>query len=282
LVGAVDHLSCNKHRLRPIEDGEPDEEGIAIYMRELGDPPRPLRWRRFRAALRKGFQQGHAWRVVAVLALALVILSLTLAWHYTSLSNLADPAYVREVLARFSASPWGPALAVGVFVAGGLVAFPLVILIAATAATFGPWLGLAVATTGALASAFVTYFIGSKVSAQAMRVLLGPRLERLREKFVRRGVLAVAAVRLVPVAPYTFVNLAAGAVQIKPIDYMLGTLLGLAPGLLVMSALGHQVFRVLTEPTPFEILLLLGAVALWIGVSFGVQAVVSRLWGHTS
>jgi uncharacterized membrane protein YdjX (TVP38/TMEM64 family) len=232
--------------------------------------------------LRKGFHHGHAWRVVAVLALALVILSLTLAWRYTSLSSLADPAYVREVLARFSASPWGPALAVGVFVAGGLVAFPLVILIAATAATFGPWLGLAVATTGALASAFVTYFIGGKVSAAAMRVLLGPRLERLREKFVRRGVLAVAAVRLVPVAPFTFVNLAAGAVQIKPLDYMLGTLLGLAPGLLVMSALGHQVFRVLTEPTPFEILVLLAAVALWVGVSFGVQAVVSRLWGHTS
>src|SRR5215210_570446 len=281
LVRAIEHLSCNNHRLRPIDDGEPDEEGIAIYMRELGDPPRPLRWRRFRAALRKGFQHGHAWRVVAVLALALVILSLTLAWHYTSLSSLADPAYVREVLARFSASPWGPALAVGIFVAGGLVAFPLVILIAGTAATFGPWLGFGVATTGALASAFVTYVIGSRISAEAMRVLLGPRLERLREKFVRRGVLAVAAVRLVPVAPFTFVNLAAGAVQIKPLDYMLGTLLGLAPGLLVMSALGHQVFRVLTEPTLFEVTVLLTAVAAWIAVSFGVQALVSRLWGQT-
>jgi uncharacterized membrane protein YdjX (TVP38/TMEM64 family) len=282
LVGAVDRLSCNKHRLRRIDDGEADEEGIAIYMRELGDPPRPLRWRRFRAALRKGFQQGHAWRVTAVVAVALVMLALTLAWRYTPLSRLADPGYVRELLMGFSSSPWGPALAVGVFVAGGLVAFPLVILIAATAATFGPWLGLAVATTGALASAFVTYAIGARISVDAMRVLLGPRLERLREKFVRRGVLAVAAVRLVPVAPFTFVNLAAGAVQIKPLDYMLGTLLGLAPGLLVMSALGHQVFRVLTEPTAFEVMLLLAAIAGWIGISFGVQALVSRLWGQPS
>lgn len=281
LVRAIDHLSCNKHRLRPIDDGEPDEEGIAIYMRELGDPPTPLRWRRIRVALRKGFQHGHAWRVVAGMGMALVILALTLAWHYTPLSSLADLAYVREILTRFSASPWGPALAVGVFVAAGLVAFPLVILIAGTAATFGPWLGFAVATTGALASAFVTYVIGSRISADAMRVLLGPRLERLREKFVQRGVLAVAAVRLVPVAPFSFVNLAAGAVQIKPLDYMLGTLLGLAPGLLVMSALGHQVFRVLTEPTPFEVMVLLAAVAGWIAVSFGVQALVSKLWGQT-
>jgi phosphatidylserine/phosphatidylglycerophosphate/cardiolipin synthase-like enzyme/uncharacterized membrane protein YdjX (TVP38/TMEM64 family) len=281
LVGALDHLAYNKHRLRPIADGEPDEEGIAIYMRELGDPPRPLRWRRFRAALRKGFQHGHAWRVVIVAALALIILGLTLAWHYTPLSGFADPIHVREILARFSASRWGPALAIGMFVAGGLVAFPLVILIAGTAATFGPWLGFAVATIGALASAFVTYVIGSKISTDAMRRLLGPRLERLREKFVRRGVLAVAAVRLVPVAPFTFVNLAAGAVQIKTLDYMLGTLLGLAPGLLVMSALGHQVFRVLTDPTPFELIVLLATVAVWVAVSFGVQAAVTRLWDQT-
>jgi phosphatidylserine/phosphatidylglycerophosphate/cardiolipin synthase-like enzyme/uncharacterized membrane protein YdjX (TVP38/TMEM64 family) len=282
LVRAIDHLSCNEHRLRPIEDGEPDEEGLAIYMRELGDPPRPLRWRRFRAALRKGFQHGHAWRVVAVSVLVLVVLALTLAWHYTPLASYADPAFMRETLKGFASNPWGPALTVGIFVAGGLVAFPLVILIAATAATFGPWLGLATATTGALASALVTYFIGSRIGTDAVRVLLGPRLERVREKFVRRGVLAVAAVRLVPVAPFTFVNLAAGAVQIKPLDYLLGTLLGLAPGLLVMSALGHQVFRILTEPTAFEVVLLVAAVAGWIAVSFGVQAVVSRLWGETS
>jgi hypothetical protein len=49
-----------------------------------------------------------------------------------------------------------------------------------------------------------------------------------------------------------------------------------------MSALGHQVFRILTEPTAFEVLLLVAAVAGWIAVSFGVQAVVSRLWGETS
>jgi phospholipase D1/2 len=282
LVRAIDHLSCNERRLHLIEDGEPDEEGLAIYMRELGDPPRPLRWRRFRAALRKGFQHGHAWRVVAVSALVLLVLALTLAWHYTPLAGYADPAFMRETLKGFASNPWGPALTVGVFVAGGLVAFPLVILIAATAATFGPWLGLAIATVGAMASAFVTYAIGTRVGTDAMRVLLGPRLERLREKFVRRGVLAVAAVRLVPVAPFTFVNLAAGAVQIKPVDYLLGTLLGLAPGLLVMSALGHQVFRVLTEPTAFEVMLLVAAVAGWIAVSFGVQAVVSRVWGGTS
>ena len=42
--------------------------------------------------------------------------------------------------------------------------------------------------------------------------------------------LAVAAIRLVPIAPFTFVNFAAGASAIKLVDYVAGTLVGMLPG----------------------------------------------------
>jgi phospholipase D1/2 len=50
-------------------------------------------------------------------------------------------------------------------------------------------------------------------------------------------VLAVAAIRLVPIAPFTLVNLIAGASKIRFADYLLGTVIGMAPGLVLMSAL---------------------------------------------
>ena len=65
--------------------------------------------------------------------------------------------------------------------------------------------------------------------------------------------LAVTAVRMVPAAPFTVVNLAAGASRIPFIDYMLGTVLGMLPGLVLMSALGYQIFNVLTAPTPLNV-----------------------------
>jgi uncharacterized membrane protein YdjX (TVP38/TMEM64 family) len=101
-------------------------------------------------------------------------------------------------------------------------------------------------------------------------------LNRIRRSIARRGVLAVAAVRMVPVAPFTLVNLVAGAIRIPLADYVLGTILGMAPGLILMSALGHQIFTMITEPTLGNMLLLLVALLVWIGLTIGLQALLIR------
>ena len=164
----------------------------------------------------------------------------------------------------------------------GLLAFPVTILIAATAAAFGPWLGFAYAGIGAIASAVVTYEVGRRLSKEALRDFLGPRLGRIRERIATEGIIAVATVRLVPLAPFTVVNLVAGASEIRLVDYVLGTLLGMAPGLIVMSALGHQLARILVDPTPTEFALLVGAVLAWIATAIGIQIAVSKYWSRTS
>jgi uncharacterized membrane protein YdjX (TVP38/TMEM64 family) len=94
-------------------------------------------------------------------------------------------------------------------------------------------------------------------------------------------VIAIATIRLVPVAPFTVVNLVAGASAIRPFDYVAGTALGMLPGLVVLSVLGHQIVRILTHPTPVAVALLLAAVAGWIAVSIGLQVLVSKLWSET-
>ena len=178
--------------------------------------------------------------------------------------------------------PWAALLVIGIFLAGGLVAFPIVILIAATAAAFGPWLGFLYATLGALASALALYAIGARFGQSALRSLLGERLDRVRSRIARRGVLAVAAVRVVPVAPFTLVNLALGASGIKLVDYVAGTLLGMLPGLIVVSALSHRIVAIISNPSVTEVSLLALAVAAWVAVSLGVQALVSRFWRPAS
>ena len=110
--------------------------------------------------------------------------------------------------------------------------------------------------------------------------MLGPRLNRIRRAITRHGVLAVATVRMVPVAPFTVVNLAAGASRIPFTDYVLGTILGMLPGLVLMSALGYQIFNVLTAPTPLNVSLFVLAVVAWIGASLGIQALVTRSAGE--
>ena len=72
-------------------------------------------------------------------------------------------------------------------------------------------------------------------------------------------------------------NLVAGASEIRLSDFLIGTILGLTPGMIVMSAMGHQIVRMLANPTGSEIVLLIGALALWIAVSVGANILVARL-----
>jgi uncharacterized membrane protein YdjX (TVP38/TMEM64 family) len=136
------------------------------------------------------------------------------------------------------------------------------------------------AGAGAIASAAVTYGVGAVVGRRLLEDVLGPRFHRVRRSIVRHGILAVASVRLVPIAPFTLVNLVAGASRFPFVDYLLGTILGMAPGLVVMSALGYRIWTIFTEPTPTNVLLFLLAVLAWLAVSIGAQALVLRWRGR--
>jgi uncharacterized membrane protein YdjX (TVP38/TMEM64 family) len=216
-------------------------------------------------------------RIAKVVGFGLLIVLLVLIWRFTPLAAMTHPAAIREWFTGFADSPSAPAIVLGVFIVAGLLVFPVTVLIAATAATFGPWLGFVYAAAGALASAVVAYGVGALAGRQTLEDVMGPRLNRVRRTITRRGVFAIAAIRMVPIAPFTLVNLVAGASKIPLFDYVLGTVIGMLPGLIVISLLGSQIVNILAEPTPANLLLLLLAVIAWIGVSLLAQALVTRI-----
>jgi uncharacterized membrane protein YdjX (TVP38/TMEM64 family) len=71
----------------------------------------------------------------------------------------------------------------------------------------------------------------------------------LRRQISRHGFLSVLTVRIFPVAPFTVVNMVAGACQIHVRDFFLGTLLGMAPGIFALVVLEAQLDRALRDPT---------------------------------
>jgi phospholipase D1/2 len=215
-------------------------------------------------------------RLAKIVAAGTIIVALILAWRFTPLSALAHPDSIRQWLAEVADMPSAPLVVIATFVLGGLVVFPVMLLIAATAAAFGPWLGFALAASGTIASAVVTYSVGVALGSQGMQNISGPRFNRVRRSIVRRGVLAVAAIRLVPIAPFTVVNLVAGASRIPFADYLFGTIIGMAPGLILMSALGYQIWTIVTEPTLANVLFFVLAVVAWLAASIGAQALVLR------
>ncbi len=170
-------------------------------------------------------------------------------------------------------NPWAGLIVIATYVLAGFVAFPLLILIVATVAMFGGWPGLAYAGAGAMASAVATYAIGRWLGDKALRRFFGPQLNRISAGLLERGIMAVTLIRLIPGAPYMLVNFAAGALRIHPLDYVIGTALGLTPGFAVMAVLGRHAMDVIRDPTPLRIAPLFILFLTSLGLSFGLQRV---------
>jgi uncharacterized membrane protein YdjX (TVP38/TMEM64 family) len=139
---------------------------------------------------------------------------------------------------------------------------PVTVLIAATALAFGPLLGFVYSLLGCLASATLAYGIGYFLGHDRFRSIAGARIDRLSRRIAHHGVMAVLIVRLVPVAPFTVVNMMAGASHIRLRDFVLGTCLGMLPGLLVMTLFGDQLDEVIRDPQAKTFLILIGLMAL--------------------
>lgn len=189
------------------------------------------------------------------------LLSLAALWRWTPLGEWLDVEALVRMVSFFKESGFGPFVAIGVFLLGGLLAMPVTVLIVATASVFGPYLGFAYSLIGAELSALLTYGIGHRLGRDAVRRFAGSGLNRLSQRLAKRGIWAVIFVRIVPVAPYTVVNMVAGASHIRLRDFTLGTLLGIAPGTLAMAVFTDSILTVIQDPqfSHFAILALVGA-----------------------
>ena len=271
LVRAADELSVNGHSLRPIDDGEPDHSGLSDVIERIADPPRPIRPARLARHLLARLRP-----LLVALACALVVLGIALAWRYTPLSGLVTADNVRAVLKTVRGEPWAILIVILVFVLASAIIFPLNILILTTAAVFGPWLGILYGGAGTVTSGLVMFLLGSLLGREALYRMLGERWRHGLEGVRKRGLLAVVTFRLLPIAPFTLVNLAAGASGIRFVDFLVGTLIGMLPGLVLMSVMGDRIVRILAEPSASDIAILVLCVAGLIGLAIAAQAVLSR------
>lgn len=247
---------------------------LATMVQPVADPERPLHLER--AASR----MWSTKTIIGIVSIAVALLGLTLAWSYTSLSDFADAGRMSTVLSVYSQSIWGPFFAIAAFVVGGLVVFPILVLIAATAAALGPWLGFFTAMAGALLSALVLFSIGRVLGRERLQHLLGRRAARIQERIVGRGILAVVVIRMIPIAPYSIVNVVAGASTLPLRDFMVGTLLGITPGILAMAVLGAQIADLARNASWSNVLLLALAFLGWLGFCAGAQFLATWLAGR--
>jgi phospholipase D1/2 len=81
----------------------------------------------------------------------------------------------------------------------------------------------------------------------------------------------VTAVRMIPVAPYSVVNLVAGAMRVPFRDFVLGTLLGMSPGVVGITFFTGQLEQMIRRPSVLNLLVLIGTLFLMFGGIIGLR-----------
>jgi uncharacterized membrane protein YdjX (TVP38/TMEM64 family) len=266
-IEAIDALRGGERTLLDLDAAVPDWEEDLVPISSLADPERPVDF----AALRRQVlddpdaQEERAASPLrrlgwTVLALAL----LAAAWRWTPLSEWATPERLVGFASALREQPGGLLMAWLAFGLASVFMVPVTALIVAFSLAFGWGLGAALAFGGSVFGAALGYALGRSLWRDAVRRMAGRRLNRLSERLARRGVLSVAALRVVPVAPFTVVNLAAGASHIRFGDFLLGTALGMGPGVVALCLLADRAVAAVVDPGAVSAiaLLLLAAIVV--------------------
>ncbi|MDB5811814.1 MAG: putative Phospholipase/Transphosphatidylase [Betaproteobacteria bacterium] len=266
LHAAIAALQSAERTLKNFDDMVQWPEALVSVL-AVADPERPVSLdklvREFGAT--SGSQRsGVAWR--KVLVFLCVLAALAAIWRFTPLAEFATADRITQWARDFSTSPWAPVVVLAAYTPASLIMFPRPLITLFAVLVFGPWQGFAYALTGILLAALATYFAGRLLDRATVRRLAGPKLNRVSEKLSARGLLAMTAVRLVPVAPFFVVNMIAGAIRIKLWHFLAGTAIGMLPGTLAATVFADQLETALRRPGDVN-LWLIGGIVLFMAAA---------------
>jgi uncharacterized membrane protein YdjX (TVP38/TMEM64 family) len=195
-------------------------------------------------------EQGKS-RMSQVMKLAgvlLILLALAAAWRWSPLAEWASRENLAAWAGKIQDQPLSFLIVLGVYIAGGFLMVPVTLLVGVTAMVFDPVTGAFYAWSGCLVSALTTFWAGAGLGKQAVRKVAGNKLNHISRQMAKKGILTVALIRNIPVAPFSLVNLIAGASHIRLKDYLLGTAAGMLPGILVITIFADRLLHTIQHP----------------------------------
>ncbi len=277
LLRAIEALQSPGRSLQELSPVITPELDSLIPEQAFFDPERPIDPDELVAQfVPKDARKPIPKRMIGLGMLAVALALLAIAWRWTPLREWINLASLVSLARGLENMPFTPLAVVASYVVAGLLMVPVMLLIAVTGIVFGPAWGIGYAIAGTLLSASVAYGIGVWLGRETVRRMLGARVNRLSRRIAKRGIIAMTIIRMLPIAPFTVVNIVAGASHIRFRDYLIGTLLGMVPGILVTITFVHNLAEAVRNPSLGTVSILAGVVVLLIAVAFFTKRMLTR------
>lgn len=235
-----------------------DPEEPLIAMPTMDGSSMPVRNPR-----RRTIMIGLGVLVIAVLGGLMFWASQAIPW----LSADSINAFLEESRGTYFALP----TVLLVYLVGGILFFPVTVLSIAVAAVFGPVWGPIYGILGALLSSATMFGVGKLLGDAGLKKIGGPKVDAVDQKLKSSGVVGVAAIRMLPIAPFSLVNLVAGISSIGLFQFLMGTFLGMFPPMIAKGLVGDSITQIFRNPSPETISYLAGGIILWGLMIWGSQ-----------
>ncbi|WP_019139989.1 VTT domain-containing protein [Noviherbaspirillum massiliense] len=273
-IAALHKPGRSMHLLDPVVTPELD---ALIPEQAVFDPEKPIDPEELVAQyVPHEAQKPVPRRLIGLGIVAIALAALAIAWRWSPLREWINLATLVNFAHHLEGLPFTPLAIIGSYVVAGLLVVPVMLLIAVTGIVFGPVVGAAYAIAGTLLSAAVTYGLGRWLGRETVQRMVGPRVNRLSKRIARQGIVAMVIIRMLPIAPFSVVNVVAGASHIRFRDYMIGTLIGMLPGIGMTVTFVHHLVEAVRNPSPGTVAVLALVVVLIIGLAMALQRFLRR------
>lgn len=278
LIAAIEALRDDERSLRLLDWKVAPEVDEMVPDEAVIDPPEPFSPVYFVSEYvpRRGRATGRK-RLLIFLGLIVFLLLLAAAWRWTPLASLLSPAQISAFLQSQSSPELRALIAIGGFAVACLAMVPVTLLAIVSGIVFDGWLAFAYILAAALLASAIGFLLGRLIGREIIERMNGSSIEQLSKRLAKRGTIAVAVLRLVPVAPFAVFNLVSGSSHLGARQFLVGSLIGLAPGLAAITLFSGSLWNALTAPS-------LTTITIAVGIGGGLLGAgwIAKRWLRTS
>lgn len=171
-----------------------------------------------------------------VVVLLLAAAALVVATRFFDVSSV-----LRSLLERLhSFGPWAPAAFIAAYVAACVLFLPGSILTLGAGALFGVVRGTVYVSVGSVLGATAAFLIGRYLARDWVqaRTRESPKFSAVSAAVAREGWKIVGLTRLSPVFPFNLLNYAFGITEVRLLDYVAASWIGMLPGTVMYVYIG--------------------------------------------
>ena len=271
LLATLDRFKGNARRLDALDiDAGDIEQAVLEPVAKIADLEEPI------VRSSDGDEDAPARHVPLTGWLFLGIVGLVIAfWVYWVVQGSGEdfePRQLLSMLRDIADHPLAPLAVLPAFVAGSLVIAPVTGMIALCALLFDPWVASFAALAGTLAATVVNHWLGSHFHSALMRKVPDSITDKINSIASSSDVWTLAGLRLVPIAPFTLINLVVGASGIELRKFVLGTLISMTPGIVLICLSVDRARAALAGEPVFDPWIVAGIAAA------GIATIGLRMW----